>query len=292
MRITTQQIRQIISEELSKVLYEEDNSNALEGEIAKLVTDEYVEEYDEKITQQIFALINNKLPDIKEPKAITYLQSDIAKDDPKGALQMLRMVHYDFTPEEEDMVENIEIYPFDKDNNTKKEFLINKKAQEKDLSGLVLKNIDFGTMDLSNANMEGAILRRCNLSNTTGLDSANMTNSSCDPDTKWPEGFDPAKAGVGMLSLSLVKGFCKDITYSKDPKYKQISKNYQDSKAGARSFSEQDKLWAAYLKNVSTEELMILMCRTGRGAYYPVYVELLRRGYLEEEIDCARFDKC
>ena len=209
MRITTQQIRQIISEELSKVLYEEDSNSALEEEIAKLVTDAYVKQYDKNIAQQIFTLINKKLPDIDEPKAISHFQSDLAKEDPKGALQILRMIHYDFTPDEEKMVENIEMYPLDKDNNRKKQFLIDKKIQDKEFSGLFLRDVDFGDMDLSNANMKGTALRGCNLSGVTGLESANMTDSSCGPDTEWPSGFDSVQAGVKVLPVRLAKECAK-----------------------------------------------------------------------------------
>jgi hypothetical protein len=292
MRITTQQIRQIISEELSRVLHEEDNSNPLEEEITKLVTDAYVKQYDKNITQQIFTLINTKLPDIDEPKAISHFQSDLAKEDPKGALQILRMIHYDFTPDEEEMVENIELYPLDKDNNRKKKFLINKKIQDKEFSGLFLRDVDFGDMDLSNAKMKGTALRGCNLSSVTGLESANLTGSSCGPDTEWPDGFDPVQAGVKVLSVRLARGMCEDITYSEDSKYKQISNNYWNSGRKANNFSEKEKLQKAYLMNVSDEELAILMCRSDRFSFYSVNLELLRRGFHEKEINCAKFDDC
>jgi hypothetical protein len=85
---------------------------------------------------------------------------------------------------------------------------------------------------------------------------------------------------------------CEDITYSEDPKYSQISDNYWNSGRKANNFSEKEKLQKAYLMNVSDEELAILMCRSDRFSFYSVNLELLRRGFHEKEIKCAKFDDC
>jgi len=205
MKITTEQINQIISEELDKLLHEEETDSKLKQALIKLIDDDFIKQYDKTITKQIFTIINNKLPDIENPKLKTYLQSDMAKQNPKGALEMLRSLYYDFTPEEEKTIEMLEEYPLESTTEEKIEEVTNHIVETKNLSGADLAFQDFGEVDLRGFNLSKvfaqqasfykADLRGADLTHAD-LKKAWLLGALYDDSTKWPARFDFINSGA------------------------------------------------------------------------------------------------
>jgi uncharacterized protein YjbI with pentapeptide repeats len=67
--------------------------------------------------------------------------------------------------------------------------------------GAHLENSSFTSTDVTETDFDEAHLDRAeffdiNFDEAKGLDSASLSDAIADPSTKWPEGFDPASAGV------------------------------------------------------------------------------------------------
>jgi|9_EtaG_2_1085328.scaffolds.fasta_scaffold00708_3 uncharacterized protein YjbI with pentapeptide repeats len=205
MKITTQQIKQIISEELDNLLYEEETDSKLKQTLMKLVDDDFIKEYDKTVTKQIFTIINNKLPDIENPKLKTYLGSDMAKQNPKAALEILRSLYYDFTPEEEKTIEMLEEYPLESTTEEKIEKVANYIVETKNLSGADLAFQDFGEVDLRGFNLSKVFAQHASFykadlrgADLTGADlkEAWLLGALYDDKTKWPAGLDFVNSGA------------------------------------------------------------------------------------------------
>jgi len=186
MKITTKQIQNIIKEELDKLLHEEETSNKLKQAIAKAIDDKTIRQYDEKVKQQIFALIDKKLPDIENPDGVALLNNDMVRADPQLALEMLRTYYDKFEDDERETVEMLEEYPLSGDNDTKKQIIAVQKIKSKDLSGLNLRGADlsgvkFDQMDISATNLRGANLSHARFTGVSceesDLSDANLSGS-------------------------------------------------------------------------------------------------------------------
>ncbi len=64
-----------------------------------------------------------------------------------------------------------------------------------DLSNADMRDLNLKSVNLKGANLRGTILSSSDLSSAI-LDDADLTLASFDCETKWPEGFDPIKAGA------------------------------------------------------------------------------------------------
>jgi len=285
MRITIKQMKHLIAEELNAFLKENSTADLLRDLVSSKIDSQGIVEYDNEINKYIEDLLTSGFSKLDQAERVKI--EKFANEDSRGALEILRSLFQGddklgFDQEERNKLSLIDEWPHEAEKEEKKQFLIDKKIQEKDFNGLFIKGIDFGEIDLSGANMQGAIIRASDLSGVTGLDSANMTGSSCDPETKWPSGFDPEQAGVKMMQIALTRDFCKDITYADNPEYKQMWNNYFNTRLAPH----------AYLETLETQELIILMCRSARHMFGPVVRELLKRGYHIDEIYCTKFGRC
>jgi uncharacterized protein YjbI with pentapeptide repeats len=207
MKITTQQIQNIIKEELDKLLYEEIDSK-LNQFITNLVDDNFIKQYDKAITKQIFALIDQKLNDkenpIKDPDGVALLKNDAVREDPKLALEML-ITFYKFKDDEKKTVDMLVDYPLDANLDDRKEKVIDHIIKTKNLSGADLAFQDLGEVDLrgfnlskvyaQNASFYKADLRGADLTHAD-LNKAWLLGALYDDNTKWPARFDFINSGA------------------------------------------------------------------------------------------------
>ena len=163
MKITNQQIRQIISEELDKLLYEEENNDALKQALAKAIKKTDVKKYDKRILKQMFAIIDAKLSNVQNPKLKAYLQSDLGKKEPLQTFMFLATADLGFDEKEKKDLNSFEEY-FEKGNKEKKQIIANEMVETKDLRGADLSYANLEGVDLSNANLGDVNLKRANLS--------------------------------------------------------------------------------------------------------------------------------
>ena len=173
MKITNQQIRQIISEELDKLLYEEENNDALKQALAKAIKKTDVKKYDKRILKQMFAIIDAKLSNVQNPKLKAYLQSDLAKKEPLQTFMFLATADLGFDEKEKKDLNSFEEY-FEKGNKEKKQIIANEMVETKDLRGADLSYANLEGVDLSNANLYETNLRSANL-NGANLSGANLS---------------------------------------------------------------------------------------------------------------------
>ncbi len=242
--------------------------------------DEEVDQYGQMVEQHIEDLLDTHLnqQDIQDSTQLSKMEQ-LRKVDPRGVLELLRMLFYDFDEQEQEKLSVIDEWPHNSEFKDKKDFLVNQKMKNMDYNDLLIKNIFFGKLNLSGANFSKAAFRGCDLSQTT-LDKVDFTGATTDKETKWPDRFDPKAAGIKIMNINMTSDICEGIV--RNPKYKEMWNNYWNMRTTA----------SAYLKTLKTEELMILMCRSGRHLFYPIVQELLARGYHLDEIYCAKFDHC
>ena len=235
MKITIKTIKQIINEELDRLLYEEDNNDVLRKAVAKVITDEKVLEYDETIKQKAQQMFNELLKDpniLADPELVEFIKNE--DYDIKQRIDIIPSLGHDLS-KYQSTLEEIEPYPLERDLEDKKNYLAGKKIETKDLSDIdmsyanlngadlsgfnlgvaELKRADlrranlygadlsdaslaianFYGADLSDANLTHANLSKANL-NGADLSDANLVNARYKNNTQWPKGFDPEKAGA------------------------------------------------------------------------------------------------
>jgi uncharacterized protein YjbI with pentapeptide repeats len=203
MKITTQQIKEIINEELDKLLYEEETDSKLKQALAKAIKKRDVKKYDKRILKQMFAIIDAKLSNVQNPKLKDYLQSDLAKKEPLQTFMFLATADLGFDEKEKKDLNSFEEY-FEKGNKEKKQIIANEMVETKDLSGADLRKANLKGVDLSNANLYETNLRSAN------LEGANLSGANL----KWAalEGANLYKADLSNANLewALVSGATLD----------------------------------------------------------------------------------
>ena len=174
MKITTQQIKQIISEELNKLLYEEeDNSEILRQAMIKNIRDNDFDKYYDQIKQFIL----NHYQKIQDPQALQdFKQKVLPNLDNIDTLpsffgQFRSFVYFDEEDEEyEKQAQEIEEFL---DAEDQKSFLADRKIESKDFSRVQLRGANLAGADLSGANLSDANLSEANLSDAN-LSGANL----------------------------------------------------------------------------------------------------------------------
>ena len=174
MKITIQQIKQIINEELDRLLYEEDSNDVLRKAIAKSITDKDFNRYSAEYYQEIKKFI------VEASKKLNVLEM-------QSAYQMLQSNDHDQIAQAYDLflmlIEEL-IEPNEKDTNKQREtkeeisqqielfedqrnFIVDKRIKIKhfsylDLTNADLRGADLSKADLSKTNLSGADLRGAN----------------------------------------------------------------------------------------------------------------------------------
>jgi len=222
MKITTQQIQNIIKEELDKLLHEQDNNDVvLRTALKEIVDDHFAEQFDPTVEKRIKTIIVNKIfPAIKDQAVVDTFKKLDFENNPKSVLELSLAFHNEFAPEDKAIIRALVDYPLGniEDKGKKKEKVIDYLVKTKDLAKL-----DFGGKNLSGVDLSGANLRDAQLTETilseadlrgaklfrANLIDANLGNadlSGADLDgvkysdqTQWPQGFDPEAAGTEKI---------------------------------------------------------------------------------------------
>ena len=169
MKITTHQIKQIISEELDKLLYEEEDSNdVLRQALAKNITDEDINKHYLKIKDFVIKVTQDLNIQQQMQSTNQMLQSNNNEQIVQAYELFLSLIDDLIKPNEKDTEKQREtkekilkqIEPFEQFLNAEdqKSFLVDLMIETKDLSGA-----DLEWAKLSQANLERANLKRANL---------------------------------------------------------------------------------------------------------------------------------
>ena len=144
MKITTAIIKKLIKEELSSLL-RENEANPLTSLVASKMKDEEVDQYGQMVEQHIEDLLNTHLnqQDIQDSTQLSKMEQ-LRKVDPRGVLELLRMLFYDFDEQEQEKLSVIDEWPHNSEFKDKKDFLVNQKMQDMEYNDLLIKNIFFG----------------------------------------------------------------------------------------------------------------------------------------------------
>ena len=85
--------------------------------------------------------------------------------------------------------------------------LVGEDLQDNNLSGLDLSGADMRNADLSNSSLQNADLSNADLSgadlSTADLSGTNLVGAQYNAETNFPQGFDPAAAGMLLVSGSV-----------------------------------------------------------------------------------------
>ena len=163
MKITIKTIKQIINEELDRLLYEEDNNDVLRKAVAKVITDEKVLEYDKTIKQKAQQMFNELLDDPKikaDPELVEFIKNE--DYDIKQRIDIIPSLGHDLS-KYQSTLEEIEPYPLERDLEDKKNYLAGKKIETKDLSDIDMSYANLNGADLSGFNLGVAELKRADL---------------------------------------------------------------------------------------------------------------------------------
>jgi hypothetical protein len=183
MKITTQQIKQIISEELDELLREEDNSDILRKVLEEKYDGLAIKYYDHERERDAERIIRDALRKTTDPKLWEFLETETQI---KPRIEILFAIGYEFSEQQLEDAELIVDYPLDSGTEEKREFVINKRIKEKDFSSLNFKNADLRKADLKGVNLASSDLHESDLSNVNlsgtifqraKLYNANLSNS-------------------------------------------------------------------------------------------------------------------
>jgi uncharacterized protein YjbI with pentapeptide repeats len=183
MKITTQQIQNIIKEELDKLLYEEENNDVLRKAIEKKYDDLGIKYYDQMRERDAERIFRDALWQTTDSDLEKYLRTETGI---KTRIEMLFAIGYEFSKQQLKDAKLIADYPLDSGTKEKREFIINKRIEEKDFHLLNLENADLRKANLKGANLRASDLDESDLSNVnlSGADleraklyNANLSNS-------------------------------------------------------------------------------------------------------------------
>lgn len=227
MKITTQQIKQIINEELNKLLYEQDNNDVLRQALEKKITDKDVA----KFYKGIVVFIKQNYQKIQDPQALQdFKQKVLPNLDNIDTLpsffgQFRSFVYFDEETESNEEKTALKIEEFLDAGKDKKSFIIDKMIETKnlsgsnlnsailvsanlegfnlsgaDLSGAYLSEADLRNADLSDADLSDALLDKVKLQGAklegATLRRVELYQASYDERTQWPKGFDAQTLGA------------------------------------------------------------------------------------------------
>ena len=240
MKITIKTIKQIINEELDRLLYEEDNNDVLRKAVAKVITDEKVLEYDETIKQKAQQMFNELLKDpniLADPELVEFIKNE--DYDIKQRIDIIPSLGHDLS-KYQSTLEEIEAYPLEGDLKDKKNYLAGKKIETKDLSDIDMSYANLNGADLSGFNLGVAELKRADLrrANLYGADlrGANLSYASLAIANFYGADLSDANLTHANLSKANLNGADLSDANLVNARYKnntQWPKGFDPEKAGA-----------------------------------------------------------
>jgi uncharacterized protein YjbI with pentapeptide repeats len=203
MKITTQQIKQIISEELDKLLYEEDSNDVLRKAVEESITDNNIDAHYQKMKKFVIKATQDLNIQQQMQRADQMLQSNDNEQITQvydlflGTINDLIKPNDNDTKEQREAKEKVlkQIEPFEQFLNAEdqKSFLANVRIEAKDLSGVDLWRADLSNANLRGADLSGADLWRADLQGAdlreADLSGARLIGARYNENTQWPEGF-------------------------------------------------------------------------------------------------------